>query len=215
MGTRQQEIAAPLGAARAGRLEIVRGGPRLTLCSHEEATELYRARFEGVAPMVLAHDGRVTIEYPRLSPSEWLRPHRRAAEITLNRSLPWTLVFGGGVSSLLADLRDLTLTLLEVGGGASDSEIFLPEPHGVVSIRVAGGASGIRLDRPAGSPARIEIADGASKLTFDEQRLGAIGGKTRFASAGAEQAADRYEIEIGGGASALTIGQWGEGGGTR
>jgi hypothetical protein len=214
MGTRQHNIAAPLGAARAGRLEIVRC-PRLTLCSHKEQTELYRARFEGVAPMILAHEGRVTIEYPRLSPSEWLRPDRRAAEITLSRSLPWTLVFGGGICGLRADLRDLTVTHVEIGGGASDSEMLLPEPHGIVRIRVAGGASGIRLHRPGGSAARIQVAGGASKLTFDEQRLGAIGGETRFARPGAEQAADRYDIEIGGGASALTIGESGDGGGER
>ena len=51
----------------------------------------------------------------------------------------------------------------------------------------------------------MRIAGGASKLTFDEQRLGAVGGETQLASPGAERASDRYEIEIGGGASELTI----------
>jgi hypothetical protein len=212
MTTRQGEHAASLGAATAGRFEIARGGPLLTVTSHQETTELYRARFYGVMPMVLADKGRVTIEYPRLSPYEWLRPDQRAAHITLNRSLPWTLVFGGGVSSLRADLRRLTLTLLEIRGGATESDILLPEPRGIVSVRVDGGASAVRLDRPVGSAARLHIAGGVSRLRFDEQGLGAIGGETRLASAGADQAADRYEIEIRGGARALTIGRWGEGG---
>jgi len=215
MTTRHHEYAASLGAATAGRFEIARGGPRLTVTSHQETTELYRARFDGLVPMVLADEGRVTIEYPRLSPNEWLRPDRRTAEITLNRSLPWTLVFAGGVSSLRADLRRLTLTRLKIRGGATDSDILLPEPRGLVSVRVDGGASGVRLLRPAGSAAHLHVAGGASRLTFDEQRLGAIGGETRLESAGAAQAADRYEIEIRGGARALTIGQWGDGGDAR
>jgi hypothetical protein len=208
MRTKPHETAAPLGTATEGRLEIAHGGARLTLTSQAETTELYRARFEGTTPMVLTHDGRVTIEYPRLSPAEWLRTHRRAAEIALNPSLPWMLLFGGGVSGLRADLRPLTLRLLEIGGGASDVEVLLPQPHGLVQVRVAGGSSATRFARPSGSAARIRIAGGATRLSFDDQRLGAIGGETHLASARADQAADRYEIEIGGGASALTIGAW-------
>jgi hypothetical protein len=205
MTPKQDQITAPIGTATAGYLEFARGGSRITLHAHEEIAELYSARFEGAAPMAFAHDGRVTIEYPRLSPTEWLRPNRRAAEITLNQSLPWTLVFGGGVSGLRADLRRLTLVSFEIGGGASDIEILLPEPQGLVNLRVAGGASNVSLRRPAGSPARAHISGGASKLTFDEQRLGAVGGETQLASPFAEQADGRYEIEIEGGASELTV----------
>lgn len=143
MTPKQDQITAPIGTATAGYLEFARGGSRITLHAHEEVAELYRARFEGVAPMAFAHDGRITIEYPRLLPTEWLRPNRRAAEITLNQSLSWTLVYGGGVPGLRADLR--------------------------------------RLTRPAGSPARAHISGGASKLTFDGQRLGAVGGETQLA----------------------------------
>ena len=198
-------ITAPIGTATAGYLEFARGGSRITLHAQEEIAELYRARFEGVAPMVFAQDGRVTIEYPRLSPTEWLRPNRRGAEIMLNQSLPWTLVFGGGVSGLRADLRRLTLVSFEIGGGASDIEILLPEPQGLVNLQVAGGASNVNLRRPAGSPTLVHISGGACELTFDDQRLGAVGGETQLATPGAEQADDRYEIEIEGGASEFTV----------
>ena len=208
MTPKRDRVTAPIGTATSGHLEFARGGSRITLRAHEEVAELYRARFEGVAPMAFARGGRVTIEYPRLSPAGWLRPNRRAAEITLNRSLPWTLVFGGGVSGLRADLRGLTLVSLEIGGGASDIELLLPEPHGLVTVRVAGGASNVNLRRPAGNAVRARISGGASKLTFDEQRLGAVGGETHLASPGAEQAGDRYEIEIEGGASELTVAEY-------
>ena len=211
MTPKQDQITAPIGTATAGSLEIAGGSSRVTLLAHAEVSELYRARFEGVAPMVLAHDGRVTIEYPRLAPSEWLRPTRRAAEIMLNPSLPWTLVVSGGVSELRADLRRLALRSFEVRGGARDAEILLPEAQGVVAVRVTSGASNIALRRPASSPVRAHIASGASRLTFDEQRFGAVGGEMQLASPDAEQAGDRYEIEIGGGASGLVIARHEEG----
>ena len=46
---------------------------------------------------------------------------------------------------------------------------------------------------------------GASKLTFDDQHFGAIGGKTRLHTPDYEGATDRYDIVVSGGASKLTI----------
>jgi hypothetical protein len=111
--------------------------------------------------------------------------------------------------------RRLTLTMLEMRGEASESDLFRPEPQSIVSVRVDGGARGVHLDRSAGSVARLHTAGGERTLTFDERRIGPIGGGTRLASAGADQAADRYESEIRGGASALTTGRWGDGGDAR
>jgi hypothetical protein len=205
MTTKQNEFAAPLGSARAGHLEFARGASRISIHVDGQMVDLYRARFEGAVPMVFADNGRVTIEYPRLAAAEWLRLHRRAAEVKLNPTVPWDLVFGGGVSRVRADLRGLTLRSLEILGGASDVDVLLPEPHGMVSVRVAGGASNVAFHRPPGTAARVRVGGGVSKLTFDDQRLGAIGGETSLGSAGSERAPQRYELEIGGGASELTI----------
>ncbi len=46
---------------------------------------------------------------------------------------------------------------------------------------------------------------GASKLTLDDQRFGAIGGETRLESPDCAGATDRYEITITGGASNVAI----------
>ena len=108
----------------------------------------------------------------------------------------------------------LTLTTLEMRGEASEPELFLPQPHSVISFRVDGGARGVNPDRPVVSVARLHTAGGERTLTFDERRIGPIGGGTRLASAGADQAAD-YESEIRGRASALTTGRWGDGGDAR
>jgi hypothetical protein len=206
MAISQREFAAPLGHASHGRIAFARGASRVAIRA-TEGTDLVRARFRGVAPMVLADDGMVTIEYPRVSPSEWLRPDRRAADIDLNAAVPWELAFGGGVSKLRADLGRMTLRSLDILRGASDVEIELPQPRGAVRIRIAGGASGVSLRRPAGSAATVSIAGGLTRLTFDDERIGSMGGNTRLVSPGAEEAVDRYEVEIGGGASKLMIAQ--------
>ena len=201
----QTEFATPLGSAQAGRLEFARGASRVTIKADGGMSDLFRARFEGTVPMMLADAGRVTIEYPRLSPSEWLLPNRRAADVELNASVPWELVFGGGVSRLRADLSGLALRSLVIMGGASDLDVLLPQPLGVVHLRVGGGAAKVVLRRPVGVAAAVAIAGGVSKLALDDDQFGAVGGETHLASTGAGEAPDRYEIQIGGGASELTI----------
>ena len=76
---------------------------------------------------------------------------------------------------------------------------------GVVPVRMSGGASEVKLRRPAGTEARAEVSGGASQLIFDDQSLGAVGGRAVLASGGFAAAADRYEIRFTGGASQVTV----------
>jgi hypothetical protein len=68
-----------------------------------------------------------------------------------------------------------------------------------------GGASAVSVRRPAGVPARVRVAGGATNLTFDDERFGSLGGETRLASTGADDAAERYDVEVDGGASKLSV----------
>lgn len=101
-------------------------------------------------------------------------------------------------------LSGLSLRSLAIAGGASDVQLVLPEPADVVRVRIAGGASEVSVRRPTGVAARARIAGGATNLTFDDERYGAVGG-ARLASAGAEDAAERYDIDVDGGASKLSV----------
>jgi hypothetical protein len=204
MPSKQKEFATPLGAASRGRLEFSRGGSGISL-SGLEMDDLVRARFDGVTPMVLADDGKVTIEYPLVSPSEWLHPHRRAADVALAASIPWELVFSGGVTRLRGDLTGIALRTFEIERGASDVDLVLPEPRGVVRVRIGGGVSKASLRRPRGVAVTASISGGVSKLALDDERWGAIGSGTRVTTPGAADASDRYEIEVEGGANELTI----------
>ena len=191
---------APLEGIGAGRLEFTKGASQVRLTGDPGLTELYRATFEGPAPEIFVRGGTVTVVQRR-------RFFQRAnsCNFTLAASIPWDVVLRGGMWKLDADLRPLRLSSLEVTGGASDVEIELPAPVGVVQVRLSGGASQVKLRRPKGTEARAEVSGGASQLVFDDQQLGAVGGKIALASPGFDAAVDRYEIRFTGGASQLSV----------
>ena len=97
------------------------------------------------------------------------------------------------------------LESLEVSGGASEVEVWLPAVEGTVPVRLSGGASQVTLHRPANVAMRADISGGASQLIFDGRRENPDGSRNHFESAGFRQAADRYEVRFSGGASQITI----------
>jgi len=205
----RRDFSAPLGEATRGRLEFTGGAANVELRAAAEMSNLFRAHFEGVIPEVDARDGAVRIRYPHFAPFGWFRYAfqwgQLAADVTLNAAIPWRVEVRGGAARLLGDLGALRLEALDIGGGASQVELTLPAPVGAVPIRVGGGASHLILHRPKGAAARVRVGGGVAKLDFDDQHFGAIGGATRMETAGYADAADRYDIEVAGGAARLTI----------
>ena len=194
---------APLQGVTAGRLELTKGASRVDLKGDPALTDLYRATFEGPAPEITVNGGTVTAQQRRrFRPFDW---RSQSAAFALTAAVPWDISLRGGMWKLTAELGALRVTGLEVTGGASDIEITLPAPVGIVPVRISGGASKVMLRRPRGTEARAEVSGGASQLVFDDQRLGAVGGRTVLASGGFADAADRYEIRFTGGASQVTV----------
>jgi hypothetical protein len=130
---------------------------------------------------------------------------KRGRVTHLNQDMAWHIMVGGGVAHLDADLRNLRLEALELGQGASQVEVRLPRPAGVVPVRIRGGASQVRIRRPGGVPVQLRVGRGVADLRFDEQEWGAVGGGLRLVTPEATQAPDRYEIEIASGAAHLEI----------
>ena len=185
------------------RLRLILRSADLALRADGECERRYWSSFDGPEPTIHEDDDSVTVEYPRFRGGLPFRPSR--GEVRLNPLFAWEIHVDGGVSNLAADLSALPLRSFEIAGGASDVQVVLPEPTGLIPIRIRGGASKVSFRRAAGVPARLRIAGGASELTFDDERFGAVGGETRLASTGAEDAAERYDIEVGGGASRLIV----------
>jgi DNA-binding MarR family transcriptional regulator len=198
------EFVAPLDSVTSGRLVFERGASDIFVGVDPAMRDLLRVRFEGSASQVRAQDGTVTVRQRRRRlPS--LSQDERANEISLNGSIPWKVEVRGGASNLAADLGELKLGSLDIKGGASRVELTLPPPSGTILLGVLGGAESLTIRRPEGVAARVRVSRGASDLLFDEQRHGAVGGETSLQSPDYEHAADRYDIEVSGGVSGLTI----------
>lgn len=197
------EFAVPLGSVKSGRLVFANGAARLTIRADPTMDDLYRARFEGPPPKVEVEGGAVTFRRSRRFTLFGSRGH--SEDVTLNASVPWEIEVRGGTAWVEADLSGLELSSFVLKGGVSELELTLPEPSGDVPVRLSGGASKVNVRRPAGVQARINLKGGASKLTFDGQSFDAVGGTVRLRSTGYDGAADRYEIEVSGGASEVTI----------
>lgn len=193
------ELAAPLASVKAGRLVFTRGASNLRIRVDASMEYLYRARFDGKIPEVAVDAGTVTVRY---------RPsfHPTRGEMTLSGRVPWDIETRWGMSNVIADLEDLELEGLRVSGGSSHVAVRLPRPRRIVALRIGGGASDVELIRPAGVPVRVRIGGGVSKLSIDEFRLGSGGGKTDWRSPDYDRADARYDIEIGAGASRITVG---------
>jgi DNA-binding MarR family transcriptional regulator len=217
---------APLGEASRGRLVFVSGAPRLSLnvaplgpqaaarmimetsasrlgfAGSAPAGDLVRATFMGPLPDVRVSSGVVTIRYRRGALAAFTN---RQARIALSGTIPWTIELQGGLTDLDGTLAGVSLSRLDVDDGANHVDLDLPAPVGTVAVRVNGVASSVRLRRPDGAVVGLRVAGGISHLRLDGSRHEQIAGDRRFLSPGYARAADRYEIEILGGASEVRI----------
>ncbi len=198
-----EELSHPLPSGEDGRFELTRGASNFTLGSLR-GNLLYRARFEGPAPRVRVERGQVFLESNH-SALRALTLRRQSLQVDLNEQLAWQLVFRGGASKVVANMQALRLRSFELRGGASQVTLHLPAPVGTVFVRVTGGSSQLKLMRPKQTPMRVQVSGGVSHLSIDKLELGAVGGTTRWESPDYEASADRYDIQITGGASQLAL----------
>jgi hypothetical protein len=193
--------AAPFGPQAVARVVMETSASRLSLAASSDPEQLVRAIFEGGPPDIRADDGVVTVRYrrPRLDVKS------RHARIALNPEIPWTVEVRGGVTDLVGELRGVPLAGLSLDGGVNHLRLRLPPPTGTVRLEIDGGTSDARVVRPAGTDVALRVRGVVSHLAFDDQRRENVGRELRMQSRGFGRAADRYELELTGGAANLRI----------
>ena len=140
-----------------------------------------------------AVQGRLAVGRPRAA-------HRRL----LNAAIPWDVEIVSGASKLQGKFSSLDLRSFSLTGGVDQMRLTLGSPTGDVPIRFTRGANTIRIERPTGAHLRLTLTGGAGRIDFDGQRLGRTG-DTVLETTGASRAADRYSIDIEGGAGRITV----------
>jgi DNA-binding MarR family transcriptional regulator len=194
-------FVAPLGRAAAGHLVFPAGAFQVALDAQAGLPDLARATFEGPEPRVRATHEVVVIDYRHVP----FDRRDRGAEVVLNGDVPWSIDVRSGASRMTARLDSLVLRRLSLRGGASQVEVSLPPPRGTVPLSLVGGASAVTLLRPPGAPLRARLRGSASDLTIDGRHYDAIGRDWRWETPDFAPAPDRYDLEISGGASNVTV----------
>lgn len=195
------EVAGP-GAVSSGRLIFVRGAANVTLRVASPLADLFQAQFKGQSPEVRVDGGAVSVTYPRgFGRADW---DQVRATITLNGALPWEIEFDS-VSKLNAALSGLHLRAFDVTGGLSGGRITLPTPAGIVFVRFAGSVSHLHLHRPVDIAMRIVVRQAVTELTFDDQHFAVVSEDLSLETPDYQQVGNRYDIEVAGTASDLTI----------
>jgi hypothetical protein len=207
--------AAPVAGATSGRLVFVTGAPKVVIATDRTlGAELYRGRFGGAVPSARVRGGVVTIRYPRFAwfdwrsrvAGEWLEAsahwRRDVTELVLNAGLPWRVELRGGVTGLRLDASDLRLEAFDLHGGAGSVELALGRPVGTVPVEIHGGLRDATITRPKGVAVRLAVNGGYRNATVDGVAAWSGG---RIESTGAADAADRFEIEVSGGANNVKV----------
>jgi len=204
-----RSFSVPLNGITGGRIQFERGISNVRIATEADMPDLIRARFEGILPRIHADGGEISIRYLHYSLYDWLKSaitwERQSARLLLNSAVPWEIAVQGGLSHLQADLRNVKLRSFDVQGGASSLYVRLGSPERTTPLRIFGGASHIVVFRPAGVAARLRIHGGVSSVTLDEQHFSAIGGGTVLNSLDASTQPGRFDVEVYGGASVVTV----------
>jgi len=212
-GAQQSTSTERLDGLSAAELNLDVGAWSIDLSGGGLGDDLYRARFDfragERAPQVRLDRSSGTIRIQQSNdrifwPFGSGLPGRDHAELSLSDRVLWRVRIQGGAIRSSLDLSSVPLAGVDIGGGATKDDVRLPRPKGTVGVDIGGGASTVSLQVPSGTPVRIRVSGGASRLEVDGQLRQTLG-EIPWESPTFGQAADRYDVRISGGANRVQL----------
>ena len=205
-------FSAPAAEVAMPRLDLSVGAATVRVHSGATGTDLYQAtisapRDEKPDVRLDPASGTLTVAVPNRTGFHWGDANgARTVDLTLSDQLPWVLAVKTGASQSALDFSTLKLTSVSIDSGASSIRLTLPKPTGTVSVKVSGGAMRLMVQRPAGTPIRVNSSGGASSVSVDGQGFGGLfhDGQV-FVSSDYSTATDRFDFSIQSGASSTAI----------
>lgn len=179
--------SAPVANVTAGTITIDDAAERVTISSADLGTSLYKLNVDYVysAPDFSDAGGHLHVNRASNVANFWGRP-RDVIDLTVNRSVLWTVVIDGAGSTINLDFGSGKLQSFAVNGAGSNVALTAGAPHGVVSVTLSGVGSQLRMQLPPATEYRA-TADG----------IGAsVGGDAE--TDGWSMAQDRYDVSVNG-----------------
>jgi hypothetical protein len=209
MGTQTLDVSGKVGTLDHATVRIDAGGANITMRgSSSIGDDLYRAHIEysGNKPDVSldAASGELHISQSDTSGFLFFQNRQFVLDVQLNSGVPWKIALDGGATSDTFTLSTIRVASIDLNTGASHAVITLGAPSGTVPITVNGGAVTAIVHRPPGAAASVVVSGGAVSLSFDGRQSHAIG-TLNAQTSDYDGASDRYQIEVNGGASNVTV----------
>lgn len=199
------DVSIPADGAREASVDLQHGAGRLRVGPlGVGSTEVLTGRLAGRVDRRDRRDGgRVEVVLRQIWRGGRGRRWRSLDwDVRLSPDIPIDLEVRTGASDVDLDLAPLRVPNLRVETGASGVSVTLPA-RGRTAARVAAGAANVELRVPPGVAARIRSSIGLAGLHVDRQRFPQADGG--FASPEFDEAEDRVEISLEGGAASFSV----------
>lgn len=206
-GTQTLGVSGGVGSLKQASVRIDVGAAQITMVGRDTGEDLYRAHIEysGRKPEVKFDSSTGDLHISQGNTSGLFFQNRRfVLDLDLNTGVTWKVAVDSGASSDSFKLSNVPLSAIELNTGASREDITVGSPSGSVPITVNGGALTVNVHRPKGVAASVAVSGGAVNLTFDGRQSHAVGTVTAQTS-DYNGASDRYQIQVNGGASNVTV----------
>jgi hypothetical protein len=198
-------VSLPRGSATTAGLDLESGVTSVDITTADLRGQLMTAITPGNAGIVpsltTGANGIVRVDVPHAAggggPAKLV--------VVLDRSVRWSVFLDGGASTERLDLRGASADVVDLGAGVSRATVLLPRPTGTDLLRMTGGASRVVIGVPKGSPTRVHVKGGASSVRIGSVTHTGVGGSATYDLHGYAGAADRTDLEIETGVSALVV----------
>jgi hypothetical protein len=199
----QHTVWLAAGGRSDATLAVVSGAATLTISAAPLQGQLLRVwtpANSGVRPQLVQADGRVQLFLASTGQSG-----PSAVFVDLSTSVRWRLQLSGGASQTVLDLRRGQVGGIDFTAGSSLISMMLPRPRGTTTITLAGGASQVDTQVPAGVPVRLQLDGGAGTATVGGQTHAGVAGGTVLTPPGWAGAVDRYDVSAPAGVSTISV----------
>jgi hypothetical protein len=184
----------------AATLNVVGGTTSVEVSAGAASGDLYRVRTpagSGIRPLATFDHGTLRVGQT----GDGRNTGIPTLDIRLARGVRWTVNLDGGATTETVDMRKGSLTSLSFGAGVSQASVRLPAAAGTLTLTLAGGATRLTIVAPAGAPAEVKVAGGASQVAFDGVTHTGVAGGSIFADPAWASSHDRYAVDLVAGVS--------------
>ena len=202
------DASGQLGDVQSASLEINAGAATIKISSDSDVgTDLFKAHiaYSGTKPDVTFDTSSRKLTISQRGNNFLIFQSRRfELDLQINPKVTWAVELNTGAATSTLDLSHVQLKSLSLSSGAARDEITLGPASEAVPVEIDGGALTVKIHRPQGTEASVDVSGGAVSLDADGRGLHGIGHQS-YESPGFSNAANGYRIEINGGACTVTL----------